>query len=102
MLCFLRTLPKLEQRHLISGVFSGMIPLHTKQLQMTFEIQPCPFCGGTNFIITFGTEDREGTLTQITCEDCGCSGPWIYMNVENISEQPIEVVAQLTGWNKRV
>jgi hypothetical protein len=69
--------------------------------QLTLETQPCPFCGGTNFGITCDVEDREGTPTQITCDDCGCNGPWVYLNVENISEQPIEVVAQLTGWNMR-
>ncbi len=66
---------------------------------MTLKIQPCPFCGGTDFGITCDVEDREGTPTQITCDNCGCSGPWTYM--ENPTTQPIEVVAELTGWNKR-
>ena len=65
-----------------------------------FEILPCPFCGGTHFGITCDVEDREGTPTQITCDDCGCSGTWTYL--ENPTTQPIEVVAKLTGWNNRI
>lgn len=70
--------------------------------QSNFKILPCPFCGGTDFGITCDVEDREGTPTQISCNDCGCSGPWIYLNIEEPSKQPIEVIAQLTGWNKRI
>lgn len=70
--------------------------------QGNFKILPCPFCGGTNFGITCDVEDREGTPTQITCNDCGCSGPWVYLNTGEPSKQPIEVISQLTGWNKRI
>ena len=66
---------------------------------MTLEIQPCPFCSGTDFGITCGVEDREGTPTQITCDNCGCSGPWTYL--ELLTAHSIAVVAELTGWNKR-
>ena len=83
-----------------TGALSGIITSYTKELQMTLEIQPCPFCGGTNFGITCDVEDREGTPTHITCDDCGCSGPWSYM--EEPTKQPIEVVAELTGWNMRM
>ena len=64
------------------------------------ELNPCPFCGGTEFYVTTSTEDREGTPANITCDQCGCNGPWTYIdNKDDLDD--IYIIAKRTRWNDR-
>lgn len=62
--------------------------------------EPCPFCGSNELSYSTSTEDREGIPTHIFCEDCGCSGPWIYLE---FSELKIDSYEEIDGeWIKRL
>lgn len=60
---------------------------------------PCPFCGGTEMETGHGTEDREGWPIYVYCDDCGAHGPWTYTRDKGLL---VELVCEVTGWNKRV
>lgn len=62
---------------------------------MSQELAPCPFCGeGVNlYVDAFDCEDREGTPTRVSCESCGCHGPWEY---ERDGSQKC-----VAAWNRR-
>lgn len=63
-------------------------------------INPCPFCGGSDIIITIvDTEDREGTPVALTCTDCGAQGPWSYVPEELTGCK--ESICEITKWNER-
>jgi Lar family restriction alleviation protein len=51
----------------------------------TKEIKPCPFCGSADLSIQTSTEDREGVPSNVVCQDCGCAGPWAYLQRKTIS-----------------
>lgn len=42
------------------------------------ELSACPFCGGTDLEVQFGTEDREGYPKCMVCTNCGACGPYAY------------------------
>ena len=64
------------------------------------ELKPCPFCGGIEFFVTTGTEDREGFPVNITCDQCGCNGPSAYIeNKDDLDD--IYIIAKRTQWNDR-
>lgn len=73
--------------------------------------KPCPFCGSNELSYRISTEDREGIPTSIFCQDCGCSGPWIYIKSSEIKGEAFEKVngnwverlpkSALELWNKR-
>ena len=65
------------------------------------EIQPCPFCGCSDFGIGRSTEDRDGWPTFINCVTCGAQGPWVYTR-EAAAFTSTQFCAELTGWNTRV
>ena len=79
--------------------FRGLRPRDDKEKQME-ELKPCPFCGGTEFFVTSSTEDREGTPANITCDSCGCNGPWSYFKDKNDVDD-LYIVAKRTRWNDR-
>lgn len=63
---------------------------------MKVEFEPCPFCGEKeSFDVQFGTVDREGTPTAITCCECGAVGPWVYVKDTLFSERARKL------WNER-
>jgi len=64
------------------------------------ELIPCPFCGGTEFFVTSSTEDREGIPANITCDGCGCNGPWYYFKDKNDLDD-LYIVSKRTRWNDR-
>lgn len=69
-------------------------------------IIPCPFCGSTELESRqIDTPDREGVPIAVSCPDCGCVGPWIYIEPElktTLSEKVLlEYIAEKSEWNKR-
>jgi Lar family restriction alleviation protein len=71
-------------------------------MSLMIDNKPCPFCGSANLIMRISTKDREGTPTSIACDDCGCSGPYVYLydrelrrEADDLPELALEV------WNKR-
>jgi hypothetical protein len=42
----------------------------------------CPFCSSSSIIVKSGTPDREGVPACVACDDCGASGPWVYIRPE--------------------
>jgi Lar family restriction alleviation protein len=63
---------------------------------ISIEIIPCPFCGSVDIDFQYGDTDREGTMCNVICADCGATGPWIYVDPNKFHK--CEVVEQ---WNKR-
>ena len=67
--------------------------------------KPCPFCGydkGVD-VVQVDVEDREGIPVCVRCPNCGADGPYRYLDrslFDEIQDKP-DVVAELTGWNKR-
>ena len=64
--------------------------------------EPCPFCGSLDLTYQISTEDREGIPCNISCQDCGANGPWVYVSEEEIDLEPEELpISPLKLWNKR-
>lgn len=61
--------------------------------------EPCPFCGSLDLGFQISTEDREGLPCNISCQDCGASGPWTYVKEEEL-ERELPIIP-LSLWNKR-
>lgn len=64
------------------------------------DLKPCPFCGSPDLFVGSGTEDREGLPVYVGCGECGALGPWVYTREKSVLGS-IEIVAEMTGWNKR-
>lgn len=75
-------------------------------------IRECPLCGeDKDFEYASQIEDREGIPISLVCGSCGCSSGMAYMSPSIyhsfatkkflISEHFLEMVAEITGWNKR-
>ena len=59
----------------------------------------CPFCGGKELYSSHGTEDREGTPCNISCESCGAQGPWLYLKNSELKEELPKRAVYV--WNQR-
>lgn len=71
---------------------------------MSVALTPCPWCGDGGVLeIGHGTKDREGWPAYVLCSECGCQGPWVYVQcgagdftVESASMGPVK-----EAWNRR-
>lgn len=59
---------------------------------------PCPWCGNFHLTLQTSTRDREGTPCCMMCDECGASGPWLYVQSTDWAIQEAEA---LTAWDRR-
>ena len=75
------------------------------------ERKPCPFCGSTKLDYETSIEDRDSWQTNIVCNGCGSTGPWLYLKESELPKEAFEKVEgkwintlpqkALDLWNKR-
>lgn len=71
---------------------------------MSFDMKPCPFCGGDDQELSCGESGSdpkgEWVTCAINCRDCGALGPWIDL-LGGATPREERLAEAAKEWNER-